>query len=59
MLHQQLTAEADLSGKLVVTAPAGELPALVSLAEELKLRPDVETDGSITVLPPADNPPIG
>lgn len=59
MLDQQITQNADGSGKLVITAPdQRSFPELVSLANELSIRPGITTEGTITVLPPADPPPI-
>jgi hypothetical protein len=59
MLTQQLTGNSnDMSGKLVITAAAGQLPELQSLAEELKLRANIETHGTIEIVvehpPPSD-----
>jgi hypothetical protein len=56
MLVQQLTGNPnDMSGQLVIRAAAGSLAELQSLAAELKLRANVQTDGNIEIvveLPP-------
>lgn len=58
MLSQQLTSNLnDMSGRLVITAAAPDLPELIGLAEELKLRANIETNGTITQLPPPQPPP--
>lgn len=58
MLTQQLTGRTeDMSGKLVITAGPAQLPELVSLAEELKLRANITTDGTIEILPSLPPPP--
>ncbi len=50
MITQQLNANPnDMSGKLVITAEPGQLPELQSLAAELQLRDNVNTDGTIQV----------
>lgn len=60
MLTQQLTANPnDMSGKLVITAGSTALPELQSLAEELKLRENIETNGPVTVVIVQDPPPQG
>lgn len=54
MLSQQITQNADGSGKLEITCPDQlSFPELVSLANELSTRPGITTNGPITVLPPA------
>lgn len=58
MLRQQLTAKPeDMSGQLIITAAPGALVELQGLAQELALRPTIETDGSITIVTPMPDPP--
>lgn len=58
MITQQITTdETDMSGKLVITAGPGYLAELNALYIELSGRANVTTDGTVTILPPAD-PPI-
>jgi hypothetical protein len=58
MLKQQLTGDAsDMSGKLIITADSPALPELQSLAEELKLRANIETQGDITIVVESPQPP--
>jgi hypothetical protein len=58
MLRQQLTGDqTTMSGKLVITADSPALPELQSLAEELSLRMNIQTDGSIIIAPPPEQPP--
>lgn len=58
MLIQQLTGNLrNMSGRLTVTAPAGELQALQDLAAELAGRGNVQTSGDITILPTEPVPP--
>lgn len=56
MLSQQLTGNPnDMSGQLVITAAPGALAELQGLAAELKLRPNITTNGTVEVaveLPP-------
>lgn len=59
MITQQLTANTNnMSGRLEITAAAGQLAELQSLAQELKLRPNVTTNGTVEILvqlpPPND-----
>lgn len=57
MLSQQITQNADGSGKLLVTAADTQaFIELVSLQAELSTRPDIETNGPIVVLPPVEPP---
>lgn len=59
MLRQQITGSAlDMSGRLVITAVAGNLTELQALAEELAERDGMETDGPVVVAPPGEEPPI-
>jgi len=58
MLEQQITMNADGSGKLVITAAdQASFIQLNSLCGELSTRNYMITNGPITVLPPADPPP--
>lgn len=58
MLRQQLTGDpTKMSGQLVITADPPALPELQSLAEELGLRANIITDGSIVIAPPPIEPP--
>lgn len=58
MLRQQLTGDgSNMSGKLVITADSPALPELQSLAEELKLRANMTTEGSITIVVDIPQPP--
>jgi hypothetical protein len=60
MLTQQLTGDPNnMSGQLVIRAAAGALAELQSLAAELKLRPNVQTDGNIEVAVPMPPPEQG
>lgn len=57
-LHQILTSnQSDMTGQLVITAPAPELQALQDLAVELDARENVVTDGILHQLPPVLPPP--
>jgi hypothetical protein len=57
-LALQLAAKVqNLSGKLTVTAPPGELEALQTLAIELSERPGFITHGNIIAVPPTPIPP--
>ena len=57
-LSQQMTQnEADMSGRLTVTATAGNLDELRQLASDLAERPGMTSDGTITILPPPTPPP--
>ena len=59
MISQQITQNADGSGKLEITcADQLSFPELVSLANELSIRPGIVTNGTITVLPPAPEPGV-
>jgi hypothetical protein len=50
MITQQLTGNPnDMSGRLVITAEPGQLPELQGLAAELKLRPNITTNGTIEI----------
>lgn len=58
MLRQVLTGnQTDMSGQLVITAPAPELQALQDLATELDARDNIVTDGILIQLPPVEQPP--
>lgn len=58
MIRQQITMDQNnMSGKLVITADPGYLAELNTLYLELAQRSNIQTDGEITMLPPAD-PPI-
>jgi hypothetical protein len=62
MLTQQMSADMTaLSGTLSVTCPAGGLAELIGLAQELELRSNVTTNGTINynTPPPAPTPPDG
>jgi hypothetical protein len=59
MMTQQLTGDQnDNTGTLVITCPAGGLPELMGLMEELKLRPNVKTNGPMIKTLTVDNPPM-
>lgn len=47
-----------MSGKLVITAEPGYLAELLAVYTELSTRPNVYTNGTITILPPADPPTV-
>jgi len=58
MIIQKITEDQNLmTGTLVIRAEAPNLPELHSLWEELKLRPNVQTEGSVITLPQAPPPP--
>lgn len=60
MLIQQLTGNPnDMSGQLVVRAAPGALAELQGLAAELKLRPNIQTDGTIEIVIEAPIPDQG
>lgn len=51
MLTQQLTGNpSDMSGKLEIVAEPGALAELQGLAEELKLRSNITTNGTIQIV---------
>jgi len=57
MLTQRLVQDmGSNSGTLTITAAAGNLADLASLAEELNLRMNIKTEGTITTNPPAPPP---
>jgi hypothetical protein len=59
MLTQRLVADQnDNTGTLTITCPVGGLPELMGLWEELKLRPNVTTEGSLIKTLTVDNPPV-
>lgn len=59
MITQQLTQdEVNMSGKLIITAPAGYLAELLSVYTELAQRDNVNTDGEVNILPPLPPPVI-
>jgi len=47
-----------MSGKLIITAPAGYLAELLSVYTELAQRDNVNTDGEVNILPPLPPPVI-
>jgi len=61
MITQKITEDQNLmTGTLVITAEAPNLPELHALWEELRLRPNVKTEGSVITLPePSPPPPEG
>jgi hypothetical protein len=57
MLTQRLVADQnDNTGTLTITCPVGGLAELMGLQEELKLRPNIGTEGSIITT--VEVPPI-
>jgi hypothetical protein len=57
MLTQRLVADQNtMDGTLTITCPPGSLAELMGLQEELKLRSNVTTEGSIITT--ADVPPV-
>jgi hypothetical protein len=59
VITQQLTQdEVNMSGKLIITAPAGYLAELLSVYTELAQRDNVNTDGEVNILPPLPPPVI-
>lgn len=57
-LHQVLTSnQLNMTGQLVITAPAPELAVLQDLAIELDARDNIVTDGILIQLPPVEQPP--
>lgn len=57
MLTQQLTGNPnDMSGKLEIVAGPGTLAELQGLAEELKLRSNITTNGTIQIVVPIPEP---
>lgn len=60
MLSQRLTADQNLNkGQIVITAAEGNLAELMGLHEELRLRINMTTEGSIITLPEPEPPPMG
>lgn len=58
MISQKLEADQNLnSGKLVIVAEPGNLAELMGLHDELKLRMNVNTEGSVITAPPVETPP--
>lgn len=47
----------NMTGQLVITAPAPELDRLQDLAIELDARDYIVTDGVLIQLPPVEQPP--
>jgi hypothetical protein len=60
MLTQRLeTQQANNTGTLTIKCPVGGLAELIGLAEELRLRSNVTTEGTIHHLDPQEvNPPV-
>lgn len=61
MLTQRLVAdEGTMTGTITITCEPGGLAELYGLHEELKLRANITTQGSIITTPPAEEipPPI-
>lgn len=58
MLTQRLeTQQASNEGTLTITCPVGGLAELIGLAEELRLRSNVTTEGTIHHLDPSGGQP--
>ena len=58
MLTQRLVADQNTNdGTLTITCPVGGLAELMGLQEELKLRVNIATEGSIITT--SDQPPPG
>lgn len=58
MIVQKLVQDQNLnSGTLTITAEPGHLAELVGLHEELRLRVNVDTQGTVTTNPKAEVPP--
>jgi len=59
MITQQITQdETNLSGTLTITAEPGYLAELQAVFIELSSRENVVTNGTVTILPPADPPTV-